>query len=170
MPPNRLLSQLVLGVVLLFAGGCTSPSSSSADDAYRPPAPGPEVAYLKGSNASEGGLFGADHRGFAFMVDLQSVPDAADRWNESLPLSAGHHTIGAEYRYSNFVARAHLPLEAKAGVTYQLMVRDGHEDGLDSRLYCEFWIADAATGRMVTQVYHRQVMGGKKGTIFNVNK
>ena len=104
------------------------------------------------------------------MIDLLSVRDAADQWNQPVALTSGHHTIGAEYRYSNFMARAHLPLEANPGVTYQLKIRDGHEDGPDARLYCEFWIEDVATGKSVTQVYHRQVTGGKKGTIFNVNK
>ena len=170
MPQNRLLAHLLAGVLLVLGSGCTSPSSSSSEDNYQPPAPGRAAAYLKGSNFSEGGLFGTDHRAYAFMVDMLWVQDAADHWAHPLALSPWHHTIGVEYSYSNFIARAHLPLEAKAGVTYQIMLADGHEDGPDARLYCEIWIVDTATGKAVTQVYRRQVTGGKKGTIFNVNK
>ncbi len=170
MTHNRFRAHFLAGVILVLGSGCSNLSSSSSDDNYQPPAPGRAAAYLKGSNFSEGGLFGTDHRVFAFMVDMQWVRDAADQWDHPLALAPGHHTIGVEYSYSNFIARADVSLEAKPGVTYQIMLGDGHEDGPDARLFCEFWIVDKSTGKAVTQVYHRQVTGGKKGTIFNVNK
>ena len=170
MLQNRLFAHFLAGVLLILGSGCVNVPSSSSDGNYPSPAPGRTTAYLEGTNSSEGGLFGADHRAFAFMVDMQWVRNAADQWDHPLALAPGHHTIGVEYSYSNFIARVDLPLEAKPGVTYQIMLGDGHEDGPDGRLFCEFWIVDTSTGKAVTQVYHRQVTGGKKGTIFNVNK
>lgn len=132
-----------------------------------PPAPNGATASLTGSRVSEGGLFGDDHTGFVLMVDLKSVHDAADHWNQPLTLTAGKHSVIGEYRYSNFLARADLPLQASAGTAYQLMIKNGH-DSSDGKPYCDFWIVDLTTGKTVALIYHAQATGGKKGTIFNV--
>ena len=156
--------------LLVLVAACASVSDIPAQDLYQPPPPGASAALLKGSNITETGLWGSDHRGYALMIDLKSIPDAADHWNEPVALSPGWHTIGAEYRYSNFIARAYLPFEAKAGTTYQLMIKPGLEDTPEARRYNDFWIVDLATGKPVTPVHHQQTTGGKTGTIFYNNK
>ena len=168
LPENRrgnagkILLMIAAGMVAVLTG-CETVSDVPMEDAYQPPPAGAPVAFLKGTSISEGGLFGTDHRGFVAMVDLKTVLDAADHWSDSLPLTTGRHTIAAEYRYSNFMTRAYLTLEAKAGVTYQLMIKSGHDESPQARLYSDFWIVDAATGEPVTPVFRRQATGGKKG-------
>jgi hypothetical protein len=159
---------LVAGTIALFAG-CTTVADSPGEDIYQPPPPGAPAAFLKGSSITDGGMFGSEHRGFVIMVDLKSVPDAAERWNEPIALTPGKHTVVTEYRYSNFMARAYLPLDARAGVTYQLMIKEGHDQTPEARMYNDFWIVDQGTGNPVTQIYRRQVTGGKGATIFRGN-
>ena len=161
-----------MGPLLFAAGllatlaGCETVSTVPAEDTYQPPPPGVAVVHLKGSSINEDGMFGSQHRGFVIMVDLKSVQDAADHWDEPVLLTPGHHTIAAEYRYSNFMTRAYIPFDAKAGGNYQLMIKSGQ--GEDGRRYNDFWIVDLAINQPVTPVYHRQVSGGKKGTLFNI--
>lgn len=159
---------VVAGGLWVVLTGCST-APGGADDAYQAPVavPGLAVATLKGSSIKEGGLFGSEHRGFVSMIDLKAVPDAAGRWDEPIGLSPGKRNIAADYRYSNFMTRAYLVLEAKAGSNYQLMIKQSREDG---RMFNDFWIVDLATGKNVTPVLHRQVTGGKKGTIFYQNK
>ena len=158
----------IIGATLILMG-CTSTSSVPIEDAYIAPT-GTDVATIKGSIVSQGGLFGDVHRGYVIMVDLKAIADPSDRINDPITLAPGRHIIAAEYRYSNFMARAYLPLEAQRGVSYQLMISNGHEDIKDGRPTSDFWIVNATTGKSVTQVYRRQASGGKKGTVFNVNK
>lgn len=168
MPSHRRFSVLIAGTLLLLSGCVTT--SDSWEESYHPPAAGEPAAFLKGSQISEGGLFGNDRTGFVAMIDLKPVRDARDNWGETIALTPGKHTIVGEYRYSNFMARAYLPLEAKAGVTYQLMIKDGHDETAEARLYSDFWIVDRATGNLVTPVYRRQVSGGKRATLFRGNQ
>ncbi len=165
LSPRRLA--LAAGLAILLAGCATTPEAPSADD-YQPPAAGASVATLKGSRITEGGMFGDVHTGFVNMIDLKSVFNAADHWDQPITLTPGRHAIMAEYHFSNFKARMNLVLTASAGSSYQLMIKTGHESTLESRLYCDFWIVDTATGAIVAPVHRAQVMGGKKGTIFNV--
>ena len=62
------------------------------------------MASVIGTNLSEGGMFGSDHRAFVNMVDLKVVRNAEDRWNEPLVLTPELHSLGCEYRYSSFTA------------------------------------------------------------------
>lgn len=169
MNPGKLrnvrssISLLVTISMVAILSGCESASDIPIEDAYQPPSAGAAVAYVRGTSISESGLFGNEHRGFVGMIDLKPVRSAADHWSDPIALTPGRHTIAAEYRYSNFMTRAYLPLDAKAGVTYQVMIKDGHDDSPQARLYNDFWIVDSATGDPVTPVYHRQVTGGKKG-------
>lgn len=163
----RPLFLLTAGLVTLLAGCATAPESASEDD-YRPPAAGPGTAYLKGYRISEGGLFGEEHTGFVYMIDLLSIGDAASRWDTAIALAPGKHTIMAEYRFSNFKARTSLALTASAGHSYQLIIKNGHENTPEGKLFCEFWIVDLSTGKAVTPIHHAQTTGGKKGTIFNI--
>jgi len=170
---SRYSPQLSLGLFLSFAtaglaflSGCATSAEPLAEDEYHPPATNASTATLKGSRLSESGLFGDDHTGFVLMVDLKSVRDAAD-WSEPVAITAGRHSVIGEYRYSNFLARADIPLQADAGTAYQLMIKNGHEPA-DGKPFCDFWIVNLATGKTVTLVYHAQATGGKKGTIFNV--
>jgi len=167
---SRVSTSLLLLCVALLPCGCTTTPDTKPEDVYHPPAPNAPSAFLKGMQISEGGLFGTDHVGFVFMVDLKTVDAAADGWDKPLALTPGPHTIGVEYRQSNFHTRAHLPLQAQAGVTYQLMIKPGRDNPPEGPLYNEFWIVDTSTNRPVTLVYHRELMGGKKGTIFYMNK
>jgi hypothetical protein len=102
------------------------------------------------------------------MIDLKSIPAAAEHWSDAIALAPGKRSIMAEYHVSNFKARTSFVLPARAGESYQLMIQPGHENTPDQKLYCDFWIIDTATGKPVVPVHHTQVMGGKKGTIFNV--
>lgn len=158
---------LAAGFAAVLAGCASGPTLPSADD-YQPPAAGASMATLKGSRITEGGLFGDEHTGFVNMIDLAPVHDAADHWDQPITLTPGKHAIMAEYRFSNFKARMNLVLTATAGGSYQLMIKHGRESLPDGRLSCDFWIVDMATGKAVTPVHRAQVMGGKKGTIFNV--
>jgi len=167
MPRSSLLIAAFASAALLLVGCATT--DSSIEDAYVPPT-GKDVAHIKGSTITEGGLFGNVHHGYVIMIDLKSIPDPAGRIDDLIPLAPGNHIIAAEYRYSNFMARAYLSLDAQAGVTYQLMIKNGHENTPDARPTSDFWIENTATHKPVTQVYRRQASGGKKGTIFNVNK
>lgn len=159
------LAAIALGAIV---AGCGTVSDVPIEDAYQPPPPGAPVAYLKGTSISESGLFGSEHRGFIGMIDLKSIPGAIDRWSDPIALAPGKHTIVAEYRFSNFMTRAYLPLDAQAGVTYQLMIRNSR-DAVQDRSYNDFWIVNSATGDAVTPVYHRPLTGGKKGTLFRGN-
>lgn len=158
----------VISIAMLLTG-CATTTESPTPDAYVPPS-GKDVAHVKGSSINEGGLFGDVHLGYVTMIDLQPIPDAMHRMDEPIALTPGRHVIAAEYRFSNFMARAYLPLDAEAGATYQLMIKNGHENTPDGRLINDFWIVNTATGKSVTQIYRRQASGGKKGTIFNMNK
>ena len=131
---------------------------------------GTPVAFVKGTRLGEDGIFQSSHRGFVSMVDLKPVADAVDHWDELLAVTPGQHTIAVEYRYSNLMSRAYLPLHARAGVTYQVMIEHGREATEDGRLFSDIWLVDTATGKPVTAIYHRQVTGGKKGTILYMNK
>jgi hypothetical protein len=163
--PRPLLFAAAFAAVLV--GCATGPTPPSADE-YQPPVANASVATLKGSRITEGGMFGDEHTGFVNMIDLTPVHDAADRWDQPITLTAGRHAIMAEYHYSNFKGRMNLMLTASAGGSYQLMIQNGHESTPDGRLYCDFWIVDVKTGTIVAPVHRAQVMGGKKGTIFNV--
>ena len=170
---SRMLSRpitllLIAGTVALLAG-CTSIADSPGADSYLPPLPGAPAAFLKGTSIGEGGMFASEHRGYAIMIDLKPVPNAAENWSGPIALTPGKHTIVAEYRYSNFMARAYLPLDAKAGVTYQLLIKNGHDESPEGRPFTDFWIVDLGTGNPVTQIYRRQVTGGKGATIFRGN-
>lgn len=162
-----LLSVFVLG---LASPSCTTPPPSTGVEGYVPPPSGPTVAYLKGAEMERGGLFEGSHTAYVTMVDLRTVKDAAERGLEPLAISPGKRTIGVEYHHSNLMALAYLQLQARAGGTYQLMIKHGREAPDESRLFCEFWFVDKATGNPVTAVQHRQVSGGKTGTIFYINK
>jgi hypothetical protein len=157
------------GLVAVLAGCSTAPEVP-AEEFYQPPAPGAGVATLRGSSIKENGFFGSEHRGFVSMIDLRTVPDAAEHWDDPVVLRPGKRSVTAEYRYSNFMSRAYLAFEAKPGASYQLMIKNSRDDAADGRLYNDFWIVDLATGKTVTPVYHRQLSGGKKGTIFYQNK
>lgn len=115
-------------------------------------------------------MFGSEHRGFVSMVDLKVVPDAADHWDQPLALSPGHRSVTVEYHYSNFMTRAYVQFDALAGGNYQLMIKNTREESADGRMYNDFWIVDLSTGHIVTPIYHRQLSGGKKGTIFYQNR
>ena len=167
VPPPLALLLVLATASLAFHSGCATTPDPLTEDDYHPPALTSATTTLQGTRLSEGGLFGDDHTGFVFMVDLKPVRDADSHWNEALPLTAGKHSIIAEYRYSNFIARADIPLQASAGTAYQLMIKNGHEPA-DGKPYCDFWIVDRSTGKPVTLIYHAQATGGKKGTIFNV--
>jgi len=158
---------LAAGLATLLVGCATSPQAPSADD-YQPPVAGASVATLKGSRFTEGGLFGEEHTGFVYMIDLQSVSGARDHWDQAIALTPGKHAIMAEYRFSNFKARATLALTASAGHSYQLMFKYGRDNTPELTLFCNFWMVDWATGETVTPIHRAQVMGGKQGTIFNV--
>jgi len=109
-------------------------------------------------------LFGNTYTSHVYMVDLLSVENP----NRDVPvaLSPGRHEIGAEFRYSNFQSRAFLPLDAKAGVTYQVMIKPGRDDLPEGHQFNDFWIIDETTGDSVTKVYRKDITGGKHDTVF----
>ena len=170
-PRGIFITQFILatGVLALLAGCATGPEIS-AEDAYRPPPATAPAANIKGSVFKEDGIFGSEYRGFVTMIDLKSIPDAADHWSEPIALTPGRHIIDAEFRYSNFMARASMALDAKAGANYQVMIKTVRDEASNGRLYNDFWIVDLSTGNSVTLVYRRQATGGKNATIFNMNK
>lgn len=162
--PRRPLP--VFALLLGLLTGCATSSDKSAEDAYQAPPPGPAMASIVGTTISEGGLFGNEYRGFVFMVDLKNVRAAGDNTTVPLTLTPGPHNIGAEFRYSNFQAKAYLTLDARAGVTYQLMIKPGRDDAPEGHQFNDFWIVEQATGQVVTKTYRKDLSGGKKGTIF----
>ena len=162
----RRLLCLAFGLIAFLAGCATDPDSNLADH-YQPPAAGKPVATLSGTNLSEGGMFGSDHRAFVNMVDLKVVRGAADLWNDPISLAPGLHDIGVEYHYSNLTARGYLPLDAKAGAAYQLRIKY-NEDSAPGGMYVDFWIIDSTTGKTVSEALQQHVTGGKKGTIFYI--
>lgn len=158
---------LAASLATLLACCATAPQTPSADD-YQAPIAGTSVPNLKGSRITEGGMFGEEHTGFVYMIDLQSVINARDHWDQAIALTPGKHAIMAEYRFSNFKARATLALTASVGHSYQLMIKYERDNPSELKRFCDFWIVDLATGETVTPIHRAQVMGGKKGTIFNV--
>ncbi len=168
--PRRLFLRLLATGLSLLAAGCGTTTGTSGEETYVPPARGMPVAWVKGTRLGEDGIFQSAHRGFVSMVDLKPVADAVDHSDEPLAVTPGPHTLAVEYRYSNLMSRAYLPLHARAGVTYQVMIEHGREATEEGRLYSDFWLVDTTTGKPVTAIYHRQVTGGKKGTIFYMNK
>ena len=168
-PARPALTLFIAAGLFAVLAGCAT-VSVPAEDVYHAPAAGVPVATLRGSSIKEDGLFGSEHRGFVSMVDLKTVPDAADHWDAPITLAAGKRSITAEYHYSNFMTRAYVPFEAKAGGKYQLMIKHTRDTAGDGRMYNDFWIVDLATDQPVTPIFHRQLSGGKKGTIFYQNK
>ena len=165
-----VLPIFIVAGLLAVVAGCSTATVSTADDVYQAPPPGSAAATLRGSAIKEGGLFGSEHRGFVSMIDLRTIPDAAQRWVEPIAVSPGKRNLTVEYSYSNFMTRAYVTFDAMPGVNYQLMIKNTREPTAEVRMYNDFWIVDLATGHAVTPVYHRQVTGGKKGTIFYQNK
>lgn len=169
--PSRAVLPFLLAVGwLAVVAGCSTASVATADDFYQAPPPGSAAATLRGSSIKEGGLFGSEHRGFVSMIDLKPVSDAPAKWDEPIAVSPGKRNITVEYHYSNFMTRAYVTFDALPGANYQLMIKNTREPTAEVRMYNDFWIVDLATGNPVTPVYHRQVTGGKKGTIFYQNK
>jgi hypothetical protein len=157
-------------LALLVLAGCSTTPDNTAGDIYHPPAAGTPMAQIKGTMITEGGLFGNTYTSHVFMVDLLSVQNPDLNGEQPVAVSPGRHDIGAEFRYSNFKSRAYLPLDAKAGATYQVMIKPGRDDTPEGHQFNDFWIVDLATGQPVTKTYRRDVTGGKKGTIFYNNK
>jgi hypothetical protein len=159
---------LALGVcsVLLFAGCNTASTGAAAQSAYQPPEKGTEVSSLKGTRRRLGFL-ADDHYGYVLLVDQRFIPNARKHWDKSILLSAGRHTITAEYTYGPYMARGDIVLEVKPGTTYQLMVLNGTEGPEGSR-FNDFWIVDSS-GKVVSQVYHASVSGGSNYNPFSVN-
>ena len=124
---------LAAGLFALLAGCATTPEAPSEDD-YQPPAAGAPVAYLKGTRVAEGGLFGDEHTAYVYMIDLKSIPAAAEHWSDAIALAPGKRSIMAEYHVSNFKARTSFVLPARAGESYQLMIQPGHENTPDQKL------------------------------------
>ncbi|MEO6876493.1 MAG: hypothetical protein ABI222_16885 [Opitutaceae bacterium] len=166
--PRRLRSIWLATSLLGFLAGCATTSDTPAADIYEAPPPGAPAAYVLGSRINKGGLFGDEYTGFVVMIDLKVVDNAKDRWDKPLALAPGKHTLFGEFRYSNFMARASIPLEVKAGTTYQLMIKYTAAAAPETQRFNDFWIIDKATGKPVTKVYRQQATGGKTGTIFNV--
>jgi hypothetical protein len=167
---RNALSFCCWACLLALLPGCSAVSDvSPAEAGYVSPPQGTPVALIKGMKTDSNSLFGDSHFGFVTLVDLKSVARAADNWNVPLALAPGAHTLGAECRFSNFVARANLQLEVKAGGTYQLMVKVDEAESEDGRRYSDFWIVDRSTGNAVTHVYRRQVMGGRSGSPFRAS-
>jgi hypothetical protein len=165
--PTRFLFAAIAVAALL--GGCATSYEPVPGRDYFPPAPGPApLASIAGSQVKDGSAFSDAHTGFVSMIDGLFVVGARDRWNQPVSLTPGNHDITAEYRFSNFLARASLKLAARAGTAYRLVIGHGTEPA-NGRAYCEFWIADTATGNPVTPVQRRPVSGGKTSSVFSAN-
>jgi hypothetical protein len=159
----------VLGVcgALLVAGCSTTSTGAAAQSAYQPPDKGAEIGTIKGTRRRLGFL-ADDHYGYVLLVDRKFISNPRKGWDKPVPLTAGRHTITAEYTYGPYTARADIVLEVKAGTSYQLMVLNGTE-GADGSRFNDFWIVDSS-GKVVSQVYHATISGGNSNyNPFSVN-
>ena len=167
---SRRALPLLLSLFLPLFSGCATDSGTPPPNRFQPPAAGAEIAFLKGMEIKEPGMFGSDHTAYVISVGQLKVDQPEDNWDKPLAVLPGKRTIGVEYHYSNFHARAQLTVQLRPGVTYQLKIKPGREYEPDGPLFNEFWIEDTSNGQPVTDVAHRPLTGGKKGTIFYMNK
>jgi hypothetical protein len=89
----------------------------------------------------------------AFVTAIDGQPIAAGRkgWDAPLEIKAGRRMLGVEFNRGVFVARAMLELEAVAEASYEVRyATDAQLFGHNS--YCDFWIVDTGTGKIVTAV------------------
>lgn len=86
---------------------------------------------------------------FVVTVDGQAVAAGRQGWNTPLSLPPGPHRLRVAFNRGVFAAETELSLSAYPGAAYQLkFTTDAEIFGKNS--YCEFWIADTATGESVT--------------------
>jgi len=153
----RCLPLLAIAAGLFVTAGCHTKTKVPSDSGYAVPSPGTEVATITGSRRRPGFL-SEDHLGYVLLVDSKFVRDASKAWNQPLKIAAGRRIITAEYRNGTFTARADLVLEARPGATYQLKIVNGTEGG-EGKRFNDFWIVDARSGGLVTDVHHAEISG-----------
>lgn len=156
---------LIAGLAAVLCSCSTAYVPVAGQDYIAPEGGADSLAAIKGSQLNEGGFFGM-HTGFVQMIDGLFVHAAADYWAQPLSLTPGEHNIIVGYAYSNFLSRTSFRFTAQAGVTYQIAIKNG-KDAASDRLYCDFWLADTATGSPVSPVKHCLVSGGKPSSIFS---
>jgi hypothetical protein len=87
-----------------------------------------------------------------YVIAIDGVPVAAGRagWSTPLPLKAGQRRLTLGFTRGVFAATADITLHAASEAAYQVrFATDAQFLGKNS--YCEFWIADTATGQPVTE-------------------
>lgn len=155
-----LLARSIASLFFILLAGCATDESVPVDQLYRqPPAGHVQTAWIKGSKIEETGLFASHHTCYVLMIDGKFVLNSQENCEQPVAITAGHHEISAEYRYSVFTARNVFSFEAQSGRTYMLKFSHGVE-GADERRYCDMQVVDAANGEAITPVKHSYVSGG----------
>jgi hypothetical protein len=163
--PHPLIPAIL--AALLLAGCATNPppattprppAASGPVLPPSPPAPAPvparpapaaelKPAHITGSEEASAMLDNFT----AFVAAVDGRPVAAGRagWQTPLALQPGPHRLTVEFNRGVFFARADIDFTAASDATYRVQfASDAQVFGKSS--YCEFWIADAATGRPLT--------------------
>ncbi|MFZ5494061.1 MAG: hypothetical protein ACOZE5_01830 [Verrucomicrobiota bacterium] len=144
-PPPSLLP-LVLAALTLT--GCTTTGSLPATPAAPVPALEPPPARITGSEEKSAMLDNLT----VHIAAVDGVPVAAGRegWANPLSLKAGRRKLTLVFNRGVFTSRAEIEFAATSEAAYEVrFATDAQLFGKSS--YCEFWIADAATGQPVTQ-------------------
>jgi len=151
MRPRLLITACL--AALLFSGCTTVPAAGPAAPVSAPAAP----ATIKGSEESSA-LFD-NFTAFIAAVDGQPVAAGRAGWDTPLEVKPGRHVLTGAFKRGVFSATAQLELLAVAHANYQLKyTTDAQLFGKNS--FCDFWIADLATGQPVTAVTKAAVVKG----------
>lgn len=150
---------LLLGLLL---PGCQSEPMAGG---YVPPSAGSPVATVRGCLVRGTGFLEGNHEARVRFVDMLQVPERGEP-ERAVTLSAGSHRLLIVYSNSGFHSQVELPLEAVAGGDYRVGIRSIKDPAGDER-YCEFWIEDALTGKVLSEVARRRVSGAKPKSIFS---
>lgn len=150
------LPRLLTALAALLLAGCTTNEMTRASTtptavSVVPMAPVPVIelppASITGSEETSTMLDNFT----VFVAAVDGIPVAAGRsgWKAALPLKAGPRRLTLEFNRGVFAARAEVAFTAVSEATYQVkFATDAQLFGKNS--YCEFWIADAATGQAMT--------------------
>ncbi len=169
MSPSRFLATALAALVL---AGCATPPAPSGGvtpvaTPTAPPAPAPVPAKIELPPASihgsqETSTLLDNFTAFITAVDGQAVVNGRKGWDLSLPLTPGKHRLAVEFNRGVFLARAELELVAQPGASYELRhTSDAQVYG--QHTYCEFWIADLATGERASAIKRTGLSNMKGG-------
>ncbi len=151
--PTLQTTRLILTAFVagLLAGCGTIPASKSSTPGVPATAAAPAVeakpAHITGSEEASALL--DNFTAFITAIDGQPVAGGRAGWKTPLALRPGSRRLSVEFNRGVFRARSEIALLVVGEANYQLRF-DCDAQFLGKNSYCEFWIADTATGQAIT--------------------